>query len=509
MIMETELIPFDLPKNNSSNIKVLGVGGGGSNAVNYMFRQGIEGVNFFVCNTDAQALDISPVPNKIQLGINLTKGLGAGNIPEVGRKAAIEDIDRIKETLESSTDMIFITAGMGGGTGTGAAPVIAQAAKELGILTVGIITIPFSFEGRKRRQQAEEGIKLLAKNVDTILIISNDKLRELYGNLNVAEAFAKADNVLATGAKGIAEIITRTGEVNVDFADVSTVMTNSGVAIMGSGTAEGENRALNAIETALSSPLLNDNQIKGAKNILLNITNGTEKFLLDEMMEITDYIVNEAGSSVEIIWGLGTDESMGAKINVTLVATGFDTGNKLYEIDSNPAPKKNVLQLDDKVNNTVVEWDGPFHTKTEESEKIELKKTQKTSENTNHPDEKEGKSATLISDNDIEEFKRKIAQHNTGTYTSVREKNMPLTDEEREQRVKERDERLKQMNTNIKTADGLDDYEKQPAYVRRKVMLSPVPASNESQISRYMLSESMEKKVQIKSNNSFLHDNVD
>jgi cell division protein FtsZ len=305
--MTTDMIKFDLPKNQSSIIKVLGVGGGGSNAVNHMFSQGIEGVDFIVCNTDSQALEMSPVPNKMQLGINLTDGRGAGSIPEVGRNAAIEDLDRIRDILEKKTKMLFITAGMGGGTGTGAAPIIAKASKELGILTVGIVTIPFAFEGRKRRQQAEEGIKDMKKCVDTLLVICNDRLRELYGNLSVSEAFGKADNVLTTAAKGIAEIITLTGNINVDFADVKTVMSNSGVAIMGSGSAEGENRATKAVEEALSSPLLNDNQIRGAKNILLNITSGKEEILMDEITEITDYIQQEAGSTAEIIWGLGND----------------------------------------------------------------------------------------------------------------------------------------------------------------------------------------------------------
>ncbi|MFW5707371.1 MAG: cell division protein FtsZ, partial [Bacteroidota bacterium] len=301
------MINFDLPKNQSSDIKVLGVGGGGSNAVNYMFKQGIEGVDFIVCNTDAQALDCSPVPNKVQLGVSLTEGRGAGSIPAVGKNAAIEDLDRMKDILEKNTKMLFITAGMGGGTGTGAAPVIAKVSKELDILTVGIVTIPFAFEGRKRRMQAEEGIKELKENVDALIVICNDKLRELYGNLSVTDAFSKADNVLTTAAKGIAEIITLTGGVNVDFADVRTVMSNSGVAIMGSGSAEGENRAIKAVEMALASPLLNDNNIRGASNVLLNIVSGKEEILMDEITEITDYIQTEAGSTADIIWGYGKD----------------------------------------------------------------------------------------------------------------------------------------------------------------------------------------------------------
>jgi cell division protein FtsZ len=317
-----EMLKFDLPKNQSSIIKVLGVGGGGSNAVSHMFEQGIQGVDFIICNTDAQSLEISPIPTKIQLG---SKGLGAGSIPEVGRDAAVENIEDLKRILEKNTKMLFITAGMGGGTGTGAAPIIAQAAKELDILTVGIVTIPFAFEGRKRKMQAEAGIKELRNYVDSLLIICNDKLREVYGDLKLSDAFERADNILTVAAKGIAEIITVTGYINVDFEDVKTVMKDSGTAIMGSATAEGENRSLKAVEEALSSPLLNDNQIKGSGNILLYIASGDEEITMDEVTEITDYIQQEAGQNAEIIWGNGKDASLGNKISITLVATGFNT----------------------------------------------------------------------------------------------------------------------------------------------------------------------------------------
>lgn len=488
--MTTDIINFDLPKNQSSIIKVIGVGGGGSNAVNHMFKQGIEGVNFFICNTDAQALDASPVPNKIQLGVNLTAGRGAGSIPDTGRKAAIEDIERIKETFSNNTSMLFITAGMGGGTGTGAAPVIAKASKELGILTVGIVTIPFAFEGRKRRLQAEEGIRELSENVDTLLVICNDRLRELYGNLSVSEAFAKADNVLTTGAKGIAEIITVTGIVNVDFADVRTVMSNSGVAIMGSGVAEGENRAINAIETALSSPLLNDNQIKGAKNILLNISSGKEEVLMDEVTEITDYIQNEAGSSADIIWGMNKDESLEDRLSVTLVATGFDTNNKLYEFENKPVKKK-VITFDD---NDIQKDDKPM-------DEPVIQEPQKRQEK---------QETQLIFDDDIRSFKTKIATRNAEMLNEVeKQKNTEQDDADKKMRIKEREERLKSLSIQMKTPEGLLDLEKQPAFVRRNVRLSPVPASSESQVSRFTLNESHDKKAQIKSNNSFLHDNVD
>lgn len=321
---------FDLPKDQSSIIKVIGVGGGGSNAVNHMFQQGIKGVDFVVCNTDHQALDISPVPVKVQLGASLTEGRGAGSIPDVGMNAAIENLEEIKEILSNNTKMVFVTAGMGGGTGTGAAPVIAKLAKEMGILTVGIVTVPFMFEGRKRRTQAEDGVERMRDAVDTLLIINNDKLREMFGNLTLGNAFENADDVLATAAKGIADVISVTGQINVDFNDVSTVMRNSGVAIMGSAQAEGENRAATAVSKALSSPLLNDNDIKGAKYVLLNITYGDKEVLMDEIMEITDYIQDEAGSTADVIWGHAKDDELGDKLSVTIIATGFnvspDTG---------------------------------------------------------------------------------------------------------------------------------------------------------------------------------------
>lgn len=336
---------FNLPKDQASIIKVIGVGGGGSNAVNHMYNQGITGVDFIICNTDAQALDLSPIPNKIQLGTTLTEGLGAGANPEVGKNAAIEDIDNIKKILENNTKMVFITAGMGGGTGTGAAPIIAKTAREMGILTVGIVTIPFSFEGRRRKQQAEEGLEQLRQNVDTLLIINNDKLRMMHGNLKMGEAFSKADDILTIAAKGIAEIITVAGYINVDFEDVKTVMKDGGTAIMGSATAEGENRAIEAVTRAISSPLLNDNEIEGANYILLNITSGEDEITMDEIDDITDYIQNEAGYTAELIWGNGLDESLGNKVSVTVIATGFGK-KELGKID-------NISKSDDHVVHTL------------------------------------------------------------------------------------------------------------------------------------------------------------
>lgn len=343
--MSEEIINFDIPRDETSIIKVIGVGGGGSNAVNYMYESGIKDVDFVICNTDAQALKKSPVPTRIQLGATLTEGRGAGNKPEQGKQAAIESLDEVIELLEENTKMVFITAGMGGGTGTGAAPIIAKAAKDRGILTVGIVTIPFKFEGPIRIAQAVEGISEMKNYVDSLLVINNEKLREIYGNLKLSEAFKQADNVLTIAAKGIAEIITVHGYVNVDFEDVKTVMKSSGVSIMGSATAGGENRALTAIMEALNSPLLNNNDIRGAKNILLNITSGAEEITMDEVGEITDYVLGEVGSQANIIWGNGTDGSLEEKINVTIIATGFDSKSipELYTYEAKEPVKINLV----------------------------------------------------------------------------------------------------------------------------------------------------------------------
>lgn len=320
------MIHFDLPKEQSSIIKVIGVGGGGSNAVNHMFSQNIEGVNFIICNTDAQAIALSKVPNKIQLGPHLTQGLGAGANPAIGRQATEESLEEIKRILEVNTKMAFITAGMGGGTGTGGAPILAKICKDLGILTVGIVTTPFAYEGKKRIAQAEEGVMLLKNHVDTLLVISNDKLRHQFGNLKMKEAFAKADNVLATAAKCITDVINSTGQINVDFADVCTVMSNGGVAILGSATAEGENRAAQAIENALNSPLLNDNDIRGAKWILININSseGEHEFTMDEVEVIQNHLLGQAGEDTDVILGLGYDNTLGNQLGITLIATGFE-----------------------------------------------------------------------------------------------------------------------------------------------------------------------------------------
>jgi len=331
------MIHFDLPKEQSSIIKVIGVGGGGSNAVNHMYSQNIEGVNFIICNTDAQAIALSKVPNKIQLGPHLTQGLGAGANPTIGRQATEESLEEIKRILEVNTKMAFITAGMGGGTGTGGAPILAKVCKDLGILTVGIVTTPFAYEGKKRIAQAEEGIMLLKNHVDTLLVISNDKLRHQFGNLKMKEAFAKADNVLATAAKCITDVINSTGQINVDFADVCTVMSNGGVAILGSATAEGENRAQAAIENALNSPLLNDNDIRGAKWILININSseGEHEFTMDEVEIIQNYLIGQAGEDTDVILGLGYDNTLGNEISITLIATGFEHKDPFAKKENN------------------------------------------------------------------------------------------------------------------------------------------------------------------------------
>jgi cell division protein FtsZ len=346
-------IAFDLPKNQSNVIKVIGVGGGGSNAINHMFLQGIKGVDFVICNTDAQALQNSGVPNKIQLGVNLTEGLGAGANPEVGEQAAVESIEDLRRMLGANTKMVFITAGMGGGTGTGAAPVIAKLAKELDILTVGIVTLPFQFEGKTRNEQAAKGIDTLRAHVDSLVVINNNKLREVYGNLGFKAGFSKADEVLATASRGIAEVITHHYTQNIDLRDAKTVLSNSGTAIMGSSTSSGKSRAQEAIMKALDSPLLNDNKITGAKNVLLLIVSGSEEITIDEIGEINDHIQNEAGHGANIIMGVGEDESLQESISVTIIATGFDLDQQ-HEI-SNTEQKKVVHALEDDRNDSIKE----------------------------------------------------------------------------------------------------------------------------------------------------------
>lgn len=682
------MMTFDLPTNQNSIIKVIGVGGGGSNAVNHMFRQGIKGVDFIVCNTDQQALDISPVPTKIALGASLTKGRGAGSIPEVGRNAAIENIEEIKKILGNDTQMIFITAGMGGGTGTGAAPVIAQAAKEMGILTVGIVTIPFSFEGKKRKAQAEEGMEEMKKYVDTLLVICNEKLREIYGNLKLGEAFGHADDVLTTAAKGIAEIITTTMHINTDFADIMTVMKDSGVAIMGSGMSSGEGRATKAVEMAMHSPLLNNSNIKGARYVLLNIVCGKEEITMDELGEVTDFIQDAAGQTAEIIKGYGIDETLGENVKVTIIATGFngkaDVGvevttkkveKKVHILTADepkaevvkpatPAPvattpavaapkaaepvasapvtaapkatvpvtppaakpaattppvvatpkvseptlvtpkaaeptlvtpktteptvapkapepvavtpvvtpkvqepvavvppvvtpkapepvvqktiepvaktpvaitppvteKKAETPLTPPVSTTPVVTEAkaveppkaeekaptepflitkPVDAKQEEVKKEETKQEEKKEEEkkqvtfefeiTSRPLSGAVTAPPVVSEtaaNPLSEQKELTAEEK-------------LQQEEQRKKAQERILKLKELSFKLKTPTGISDMENEPAYKRKNVDLDSTPHSSESQVSRYTLSEGEDKKIEIKPNNSFLHDNVD
>jgi cell division protein FtsZ len=568
----TDMFTFEHPKNQSNIIKVIGVGGGGSNAVTHMYHEGIQGVDFILCNTDAQSLNSSPVNNKIHLG---KRNLGAGNMPAVGREAAMETRDEIRDLLQQHTKMLFITAGMGGGTGTGAAPIVAEIARELEILTVGIVTLPFSFEGKKRQQQALDGIKELRKSVDTLLIISNDKLREEYGNMRLTEAFRMADNVLTIAAKGIAEIITVTGYINVDFEDVKTVMKNSGKAIMGSARAEGENRATKAIEEAMRSPLLNETNIKGAKNILLNITSGNEEVSLDEVHEITDFIQRECGNCAEVIWGNGTDEGLGKSIGITIIATGFENeeeiqiGTPQKVIKVTPLyPEPVVVLKNEPVSEPV---------KTEIIETIEAAAAQPETELKKevkhgvedimqklkfHDDEisfQEHKTSgtdsklpakvhflfeeapitehTVEADNLMSEVQMEtVEDQEEVTFSeplSVRHdeiisftvepvikeeyraqehiQEVKIDHEERaelDRKANERQSKLKAMSMQLSSPDRIDELERQPAYLRRGMQLSE-PDTSGKQVSRYSLDGSEDVRGGLRTDNSFLHDNVD
>lgn len=512
---------FDLPKEISSMIKVIGVGGGGSNAVNHMHEQGIEGVDFIVCNTDQQALDKSLVPTKIQLGVTLTGGRGAGSKPEVGKNAAIENIDEITEILEKNTHMVFITAGMGGGTGTGAAPILAKVAKELGILTVGIVTLPFKFEGRNRKSFAEEGIEEMRKSVDTLLVIKNDKLREMYGNLGMAQAFSKADNVLTTAARGIAELISVHGEVNVDMNDVITVMKDSGVAIMGTGTAEGPDRASVAVKEALDSPLLNENDITGASDVLLNITFGTEDVTMDEVSDITDFIQASAGDSANVIWGYGKDETLDERIRVTIIATGFE--GKMSAMGEEVEQAEIRMSLDEPK-----EIINPITSPVSSDEENELEASSDSEEPFIKKESPQFESSIPqpelnfkpITDEPISE--KEVVRHTLDMEDEEEEQFKPIQSSRSDQKVdreafkRKTDERMNRLNnlTNpIHTGKNLKEYENVPAYIRKNMDLDDTPHSSESQVSRFTLSEEEDdqgnKSTGIRPNNSFLHDNVD
>ncbi len=517
----TNMITFQ-PKQHPSIIKVLGVGGGGSNAVNHMFKQGITGVEFAVCNTDLQALESSPVPVKIEIGNK--NGLGAGANPDVGKAAANDSIEKVKELLDDEvTQMLFITAGMGGGTGTGAAPVIAQLARELNLLTVGIVTLPFGFEGRRRKQQAEKGIAELKQHVDALLVISNDKLREQFGNLILSDAFAQADNVLSSAARGIAELITVTGYVNVDFEDVRTVIKNSGKAIMGSAKAEGENRAERAIEEAMNSPLLNDNDIKGATDILLYITTGDEDITMDEITEITDYVQKESGDQAETIWGVGKDESLGNNIGITIIATGFENVKK------EPEKENTVVGTIGKENKNT-DFRTPYNTPAAETKEpaIEIKAPTKPAENKTiiHKLEEDTKVSDSSSSFHIEnnEVKTKpyikktenVYSEGSPSYSTSTEElkkvSAPLPNEDNDEIAKNASERinkLRDLSINLRSKENIEDLENQPAYVRKNIVLDNSKPSEETKISRFTLGEDSKKEAVIKSDNSFLHDNVD
>jgi cell division protein FtsZ len=478
---------FDLPKEEKSIIKVIGVGGGGSNAVSHMFKQGIVGVDFAICNTDHQSMDISPVPIKIQLGPHLTQGRGAGSRPQIGKQACIESIDDVRKFLEDNTKMLFVTAGMGGGTGTGAAPIIAKAAKEMDILTVGIITLPFTFEGRRRTRHALEGLEELKKNVDSLIVISNDKLREIHGNLALSEAFCQADNILTTAAKGIAEIITMPGYVNVDFEDVNTVMRDSGVAIMGTAIFEGEDRAQKAVNTALNTPLLEDNDIRGAQHILLNISSGNKEVTMDEIFEITEYVQEEAGYGTDLIWGNCYDDALGDKLSVTVIATGFEHGkNERKQTE----PEKVVVSLEeeDKVQ-PVSEAFTIIHTEEQEKATVEFDDVQST----------------------IEKLNRSHYSYEEPYVKNEEKERMEEARRRRMEREQLRREKLRSYNilnpNKLHNSETIGKMTNEPAYVRRDVKLEEIPHSSEMRTSKWTISD--DDIPEIKEDNSFLHDNVD
>lgn len=590
-------IQFEMLKEQSSIIKVVGVGGGGGNAVNHMYKAGISGVDFIICNTDAQALELSPIPNKVQLGASLTEGMGAGADPDVGENSAIESIEDIKRMLGTNTKMLFITAGMGGGTGTGASPVLAKAAKEMGILTVAIITTPFTFEGKRRKSQAEEGLGELRKYVDSYLVISNDRLREIFGNLTMTAAFAKADDILTTAAKGIAEIITIPGYVNVDFKDVRTVMNDSGVAIMGNAVANGDERALQAVTGALASPLLKDNEIEGARYILLNITSGSKEVTMDEVSIITDYIQEKAGLSADLIWGNCIDENMGDDLSVTIIATGFQTteervkdkekekiAHRLTPEGSKSAFVKPVSQNQFVDKQTYAEpvvkpvgvTNTAFEQPIQQTDLFTANPTNRSfastpvsqpsavqqpqAQPTRHADQEAHvvRHTLDLNEQEVEEqepqdnhgfelktspsmFEFKVPtvfdsyqqpqslgaqepsqpayQQSANNYTApsntiatpaaleeakVEEANF----EDQLMKTKERILRLKELSMKLRSTNGLQEMENEPAYKRKQKSLDDVPHSSQSQVSRFTLSFDS-GETEIRPNNSFLHDNVD
>ena len=532
---------FDLPTHHKSIIKVIGVGGGGSNAVNYMFNQGIKDVEFVVCNTDSQALQMSPVPNKLQIGINLTRGLGAGANPEKGKNAAIESKEEIRELLGDDTRMIFITAGMGGGTGTGAAPVIASVAQEMGILTVGIVTSPFAFEGRKKMKQANQGIDELKEHCDTVLVILNDKIKEMYGNLSIREAFGQADNVLTTASKGIAEIITVSGHVNVDFEDVKTVMKGAGAAVMGSSEMTGENRARRAAESAINSPLLNNHTIAGAQKILLSIVSGEEAELqMDELTEITDYMQDMSGADAEVIFGHGVDPTLGEKIRVTIIATGFSVGSNeaVSEVELNEDTSSDITKEDessadsdeDQINkvydleasegiNQISLFGNDLENDTEDSEDDDLKTIIPTptfdhqiAEELHDPlqydfelpeskDEDYGAFTFELESDSEDDYKDDYPLEELTDNSHLPSKKSQMMEARRKREEAIMNEKQHQPISN----EVLKEKWEVPAYERKRVKLHKVPHSKERNVSKFSLNDDN----QIMGNNKFLHDNVD
>ncbi len=529
---------FNMPKEKSSIIKVLGVGGGGGNAVNYMYSKGIKGVDFVICNTDLQALEASSIPNKIQLGAGLTQGLGAGSNPEVGKNSAMEAIEDIIETLGVNTKMLFITAGMGGGTGTGAAPIIAKTAREMDILTVGIVTTPFSFEGKRRKDFAYAGIEALKGAVDCLLIISNDKIKDMYGNLSMSAAFGIANEILNTAAKGIAEVITYPGEINVDFEDVKTVMKASGVALMGSAVASGENRAIDAVRIALSSPLLNENKIHGAKNILLNVSSasGQHELLMSEFEVINNFVQEESGFSAEMIIGTSYDDSLGDQISVTLIATGFESVPKENKIIVGEVePKLNEVKSPVEMKTPLVQVaptpiapaptrynleDEMFEPKKPEAKVNDIELNLRIEEEEAEEIEEKFFNIEIPQDffNEEEKINNEIELRvadkmpDANFQANIFDIMSDAQQEEQEKKIEKHIQRiktLKDLNISIKTPQGLRDMEKEPAYVRKLKRLDDVPHSSATQVSRLSLFDDNSGKPELKTNNSFLHDNVD
>ena len=452
---------FEFEESNSAEIKIIGVGGGGGNALNHMYKQGIRDVGYVICNTDAQAMENSPIRSRVPLGTRLTEGRGAGNKPEVGRQAAEENIEDVKKTLEENTKMVFITAGMGGGTGTGGAPVIAKACHEMGFLTVAIVTIPFRNEGRRRVKQAFDGIKELEKYVDSLLVINNERIREMYGDFGISEAFSRADNILAAAARGIAEIITVPGYINVDFADVETVMRNSGMAVMGTGVATGETRAEEAIEAALNSPLLNNNDIRGARNVLIHVTTGEHEMTMAELGQISDYIQSKSGFDADLIWGNGRDENLDEELSVTVIATGF-SDSILSGISGEKHEKAEVI-----VDTTVSGQSG----------------------NDGVLDRGRPGQGTIEFDVQKEREKEDMEFENLYPTTSIR-------------RTKS-DERLKGSDFSQMPDEDIDNLDKTPAYLRRKIRM------NDPKFQKNPSKYSVNRNNQISDRNSYLHDKVD